>query len=252
VSPASPRVGVVTQARTSSTRLPGKVLERIGGRTLLDHHLDRLAVAGLPTLVATTTNVGDDAVAELAQERGVPVFRGSERDVLSRFAGCAREHDLDVVVRVTSDCPLIDGRLVAQGVAEFLAADDEDLYLSNCLTRSYPRGLDFEVFSTAALLEADERATTPADREHVTPYLHGNRNGLMRLRNLARPTDASRFRVTVDTAADLRLVRVLVEEHGAHLLDGDDLVALLEQHPELVAINSDVEQKSHDSAQAAG
>ena len=248
----SPRVGVVTQARTSSTRLPGKVLEQVGDRTLLEHHLDRLAASGLPTLVATTTNVGDDALAGIARDRGLPVFRGSERDVLSRFAGCAREHDLDVVVRVTSDCPLIDGGLVAQGVEEFLAADDADLYLSNCLTRSYPRGLDFEVFSATALLEADERATTPADREHVTPYLHTNRNGLMRLRNLTRATDASRFRVTVDTAEDLRLVRALVEEHDAHLLDGDGLVALLEQHPELVAINGDVEQKSHETAQAAG
>lgn len=237
------RVGVVTQARTSSTRLPGKVLARVGGRTLLEHHLDRLATSGLPVLVATTGNAGDDPVAATAEERGLSVFRGSEHDVLSRFAGCATEHDLDVVVRVTSDCPLVDGGLVAAAAAEWLAVGDPDLYLSNCLERSYPRGFDLEVFSTRALLEADEHADTPAQREHVTPYLHGNVNGRTTLRNVAREQDASRFRVTVDTEDDLRLVRALVEDHDAHLLDCDGIVALLEAHPELVALNAHVEQK---------
>ncbi|HEX4698239.1 MAG TPA: acylneuraminate cytidylyltransferase, partial [Actinomycetes bacterium] len=98
------RVGVVTQARTGSTRLPGKVLLTAAGRTILDHHLDRLVAAGLIVYVATTDRVADDPIADLALRRDVPVFRGSENDVLSRFAGCARTYDLDVVVRVTSDC----------------------------------------------------------------------------------------------------------------------------------------------------
>ncbi|MCB8044824.1 hypothetical protein JM654_13600 [Microbacterium oxydans] len=99
------RVGIITQARMTSTRLPGKVLLAAGGRTLLDHHIDRLQKLDLPLVVATTTNASDDPIAALAVSRGARVFRGSETDVLGRFAGAARDAGLDVVVRVTSDCP---------------------------------------------------------------------------------------------------------------------------------------------------
>ena len=237
------RVGVVSQARMTSTRLPGKVLEVAGGRSMLDHHLDRLAAADLPVYLATTTNAADDPLVELAGRRGVPVWRGSELDVLDRFAGCVREHDLDVVVRVTSDCPLIDGRLVASGVERFLAADDPWLYLSNGIERTYPRGLDFEVFSARALLDAAEHATEPAQREHVTPYLYADGSGRVTLAHVTREPDASRYRITLDTPDDLRLIRLLIEEHDAARLDADGLVALLDRHPELVAINAEVEQK---------
>src|SRR5690606_18445145 len=110
------RVGIITQARMTSTRLPGKVLTRIGGKSALEHHLDRLREADAPVIVATTTNASDDPLADRAESLGYSVFRGSEHDVLSRFAGAAREHALDVVVRVTSDCPLIDGDLVNRGI----------------------------------------------------------------------------------------------------------------------------------------
>ena len=148
------RVGVITQARTTSTRLPGKVLLEVGGRTLLDHHLDRLATSGLGVYVATTVNATDDGIVELARRRGVGVHRGSEDDVLARYHECAVANDLDVVVRVTSDCPLIDGRVIAEGVAEFLRQDDPRLYLSNVVARTFPRGFDFEIFGAPLLAEA--------------------------------------------------------------------------------------------------
>lgn len=243
LSTGSTRVGVITQARMTSTRLPGKVLIEVGGRTLLDHHLDRLAAGGLPVLVATTTNDTDDPVVEVARSRGLAVFRGSEDDVLSRFHGCAQQHGLDVVVRVTSDCPLIDGDLVAGAVEEFLDAGDPDLYLSNTLERSFPRGFDFEVFSAAALAEAHERATEPAQREHVTPYLHGNVSGRVHRRTIAWPVDKSAYRVTLDTPDDLTLIRALIEEHGAAALSCAEIIALLDAHPDLAAVNRHVEQK---------
>ena len=99
------------------------------------------------------------------------MLRGSEKDVLSRFQGCAVVHELDVVVRVTSDCPLVDGALIAAAVKDFVAASDPRLYLSNTLQRTFPRGLDFEVFSASALAEAAAHATGAA-REHVTPYFY--------------------------------------------------------------------------------
>ena len=234
-------VTVITQARTTSTRLPGKVLLEAAGRTMLEHHLDRLAAAGLRVVVATTTNLTDDPVAEIAERIGVGVTRGSEHDVLGRFAQAVREHRPRTVVRVTSDCPLVDGRVVRAGVEAFLAAADPALYASNTLVRTYPRGLDFEVFSAAALLDADAHATDPVHREHVTPWLYTDP---------ARPTlslpwdrDASAYRLTLDTPDDLRLLRTLLEEYDAARLDAAGLVALLDAHPELVALNAHVEQK---------
>ncbi|MFL6159084.1 MAG: cytidylyltransferase domain-containing protein [Marmoricola sp.] len=237
------KVGVITQARMTSSRLPGKVLLEAGGRTLLDHHLDRLEAAGLDVFVATTTNTTDDPVVALAEARGLPVHRGSEDDVLARFAGCVEEYSLATVVRVTSDCPLIDGAVVRRGLEVFADAADPWLYVSNGLERTYPRGFDFEVFSARALLDAAEHAVEPAHREHVTPYLYANGSGRMSLRNLSRTADASQYRVTLDTADDLRLIRTLIEEYDAATLDVDQVVAVLDQHPELVAINAHVEQK---------
>lgn len=237
------RVGIITQARTTSTRLPGKVLMPAGGRTMLDHHLDRLDRSGLPVYVATTTNAGDDEIVALASGRGLPVHRGSEHDVLSRFGGCAADHDLDVVVRVTSDCPLIDGALIASAVEDFQAAADPWLYLSNSLERTFPRGFDFEVFSGEALADADEHATEEPEREHVTPYLYANRTGRMHLRNIAWPEDKSRYRVTLDTADDFEVLRRLIEEHEAASLSCGEIIAVLDAHPELAAINAHVEQK---------
>ncbi len=246
-----PRIGVVTQARTGSTRLPGKVLLTAAGRTMLDHHLDRLVAAGLDVYVATTDRGGDDPVADLAHGRGVPVFRGSEDDVLSRFAGCARSYDLDVVVRVTSDCPLIDGALVADGAARFLrlrAEHGDDVYLSNTLERTYPRGFDFEVFTAAALARADREATAPGDREHVTPWLYAGAHRLPHVAQVRRPVDRSRYRVTLDTVEDLELIHRLLDEHGAAALDGDGVIAVLDAHPELVALNAEVVQRGISSS----
>lgn len=237
------RVGIVTQARMTSTRLPGKVLMEAGGRTFLDHHLDRLAAADVDIVVATTTNAADDPIVALAERRGLGHFRGSEGDVLARFAGAARAFDLDAVVRVTSDCPLIDGRLIRHGIDTWLAVGEPWLYVSNTLERTFPRGLDFEVFSAEALLHAEANATDPAQREHVTPYLNSNASGRMCLQSIRRAEDAGDLRITLDTDDDLSLLRALFDEHGAASLSGDEVVALLRAHPELVAINAHVAQK---------
>jgi spore coat polysaccharide biosynthesis protein SpsF len=240
------RIGIVTQARVGSTRLPGKVLAEAAGRTMLDHHLDRLAAAGLDVYVATTDTPRDDRLAEIVQGRGLPVYRGSEDDVLSRYADCARANQLQVVVRVTADCPLIDGDVVAEGVARFLQLSEQhgdDVYLSNTLERTYPRGLDFEVFAATALYRADRAATRRSDREHVTPWLYAGNDRLSHLVQQRWPVDRSHYRVTLDTAEDLELIRRLLEEHGAAGLDCAGLIQLLDRHPELVALNAEVAQK---------
>ncbi|MFD2787554.1 cytidylyltransferase domain-containing protein [Hymenobacter rubripertinctus] len=238
--------GIITQARMGSTRLPGKVLLTAGGTTMLDYHLRRLRASGLPVYLATTTLPEDDVLADYARQRGLPCFRGSSDDVLSRYAATARQFGLTTIVRVTSDCPLLDGELIGRAVADYEQAANPRLYLSNGLVRTYPRGLDFEVFSAELLAEAHAHATSASDREHVTPYLHQNRSGRVEFGHVTRPRDASRFRLTLDTPPDLALLRVLLEQHRAADLSAEQLIALLEAHPELVAINAEIEQQKYD------
>jgi spore coat polysaccharide biosynthesis protein SpsF len=236
-------VGIVTQVRVTSSRLPAKVLLTAGGQSFLEHHLDRLKQTGLPVVLATTTNYHDDVVLEVAKHAGVPVFRGSEDDVLSRFAGAAREHGLDGLVRVTSDCPLIDPAIISAAVDRWRSEKDLDLYISNCLERTYPRGMDYEVFSAARLYDAEARATLRADREHVTPYLHQNRSGEIRLLNLPWTGGGAQYRLTLDTPDDWQLLEILFDEHGAARLNCAELVAILDSRPELAALNAHIEQK---------
>lgn len=240
---SAPRIAIISQARMSSTRLPGKVLLPAGGDTLLGWHLRRLRQTGLPVLLATTTNATDDVLAGLGAALGVPVTRGDEHDVLARFQLCAQEHDLDAVVRVTSDCPLLAPELITAGVARYRAAADPRLYLSNVLHRTYPRGYDFEIFSRELLDEAARQARRPAEREHVTPYINQNRSSRVNFAHFTRAADASRFRLTVDTPADFALISALLTDHAAGELSGEELITLLEAHPELVALNAGVEQK---------
>jgi len=146
-------------------------------------------------------------------------------------------------VRVTSDCPLIDGDLIRAGADEFLSASDPWLYLSNGIERTFPRGMDFEVFSAEALIDAAENATEPAHREHVTPYLYTNGSRRVTLRHLTRDPDASFYRVTLDTPEDLEVIRTLIEQYEALGLGVDQIIDVLSQHPELVGLNAHVEQK---------
>ena len=239
-------VGIISQVRMGSTRLPGKVLLPIAGRPLLDCHVARLAQSGLPLHLATTTEPADDALAAHAETHGLPCHRGSETDLLGRHHETAVKFGLDVVVRVTSDCPLVDGQLIAAAVAGYLADADPLQFRSNSLTRSFPRGLDFEIFSARMLAEAHERATSPFEREHVTPCFKVG-PAAARFRNVDEVWsggDFSRFRVTVDTLADCEVLRRLVEEHQADQLALPALLAMLAAHPEMMALNAGVEQKN--------
>ncbi|WP_303311173.1 glycosyltransferase family protein [Hymenobacter sp. BT730] len=237
------RVGVISQARMTSTRLPGKVLMPVGGLPLLHYHIVRLRESKLPLYLATTINATDDPLAAFAEAYALPCTRGDEQDVLGRYYQCATEHKLDIIVRVTSDCPLLDGKLISEAVNEYQRLADPRLYLSNALSRTFPRGFDFEVFSRELLTEAFHAATLASDREHVTPYIHQNRSGRVHFRHITRTPDRSSYRLTVDTAEDFLLVKTLIEQYDAHRLTADELIDLLDAHPELVAINAHIEQK---------
>lgn len=235
----------VVQARMTSTRLPGKILLPIAGRPMLWYQLQRMrAAATLDRIViATTTNATDDPVVAFCREQGCDVVRGSEQDVLSRYADAARAFDAEVVVRLTSDCPLLPPALIDEAVGRFRAAQPCD-YLSNMLQPSYPYGLAVEVMHAWALLQAAQEAVDPAEREHVTPFLYW-RPERFRLASMTMQPDLSRHRWTVDTPEDFDLVsRILSDLYDRQPDFGvPDVLALLERHPDWSRINAHVEQK---------
>ena len=243
-----PRIVAISQARMTSTRLPGKVLMPAAGPPLLAHHLDRLSRApGLDAVVlATTVNAADDPVAECAESLGVAVFRGDEQDVLGRFAGAAALAGADLVVRVTADCPLIDPALVGRLIAAF--RDDPSLdYLSIDSTR-YPRGLDAEILPRRLLDEAAAKAADPVEREHVTPYIY-RRPERFRLGTAlvpAEPVEPPDQRWCVDEPADYELVRRLLEAllPSNPAFGWQDCCKLLRDHPDWMDINRAVRQKT--------
>lgn len=197
-------VTVVVQARTGSSRLPGKVLRPLAGRPMLALMLERLAPVRARALVVATSELErDDPVAALCASLDVPCVRGSESDVLGRVALAASAFPAAHVVRLTADCPLADPALVDDVVSTHLGSRAD--YTSNTLLRTYPDGLDVEVMTTDALAAAAHDATDPAEREHVTPFLV-RRPERFRLAAHLGPQDLEDERWTVDTAEDFAFV----------------------------------------------
>lgn len=235
---------IIVQARMTSTRLPGKVLLPLAGEPMLSRLVERLRrvqrADGI--VVATTTNTTDDPIAALCAQLDVPCHRGSEHDVLARYADAARLHGADVVVRITSDCPLIDPALIDQVIAAYAEGGSD--YVSNMLPPTWPYGMAVEVFSADALAQAHAEATQAAEREHVTPFLYWHPERY-RLRNVASPVDLSTHRWTVDTPEDYELVSRLFD----HLMPTHpnftqaNVLQLLEAHPDWIAINQHIQQK---------
>jgi spore coat polysaccharide biosynthesis protein SpsF len=237
----------ILQARMTSERLPGKVLAEVAGRPMIEHQLRRLERCERidELVIATTTNADDDPLVALAGRLGVRWHRGSEHDVLDRYAGAAREAAADLVVRLTSDCPLADAGevdVVVGALEERRATCD---YASNGLEPSLPRGLDAEALWRDVLERADRMATSKPAREHVTWFVYSERPELFSLHSVRRPYDAADLRWTVDTEADLAMVRRLYDELGLAERDVPlaDTIAYVRAHPEIAAMNAHVRQK---------
>lgn len=208
---SNPRVLAIIQARMGSTRLPGKSLMPLGGRSVLANVVARVRLAAQvdETVVATTTLPEDDAIEAEARRLGVPVFRGADEDVLGRYYHAAAAFHGDVIVRITADCPLIDPAVIDRVIMRFGPGTDHCDYASNTLQRSYPVGLDVEVFSLAALAAAYDEACTAYEREHVTVFLYQNPDRF-RLASVEAPVDTSSHRWTLDTPADLDALTTIV------------------------------------------
>ena len=232
------RTAVVVQARVGSTRLPGKVLQDLGGKTVLAHALARCAaIPGIDVVVCATSELPqDDPITVAAQRAGASVFRGSQDDVLARYLGAAESVGAEIVLRVTSDCPLIDPA-ICRAVLDLRQSSDAD-YASNNMPRLYPHGLDCEAFTVAALRQAAGATALPFDREHVTPWLR-RAAGLTRANLLGPGWPASMHRWTLDYPEDLDFFRAVFAalpdpEHAAM----QDVLSLLAERPDILALNA--------------
>ena len=242
------RVIAIIQARMSSTRLPGKVLLDLGGRTVLDRMLERVKLAKTvtETVVATTTDPSDDAIVSLCENLGTPVFRGSLPDVLDRYYQCAMKYQADYVVRLTGDCPLIDPQLIDQ-VVDCLLYPPVDFSCNRLpppLGRTFPIGLDVEACTFQALETSWKNATEKHDREHVMPYLY-EVPGRFQVNQLQNDVDYGSLRWTLDTPEDLALLREVIKRLGdSNDFSWRDVLTLFEKDPELAKINSSVQHKT--------
>ncbi len=238
------KVAAIVQARMGSTRLPGKVLLDIAGKSMLARVVGRLSAAKSldSLLVATTDSPQDDVIVEECRRLSVTAFRGQEDDVLDRYHQAAQSIAADVVVRITSDCPLVDREVTDQTIEKFLAEQPD--YASNCLIRTFPRGLDTEVMTAQALRQAWSEADQAYQRAHVTPYIYEHPEKF-KLLSVTGEQDYSRHRWTVDTPEDLDLMRAIYQRLG---WKGDflwrDVLALFDDALELAALNRDVAQKA--------
>lgn len=240
------QTGIIVQARMGSTRLPGKVLMNLAGAPMLVRVLERLKqVQNAGKLIVATSTSSDDAVIEtVAASQNVIVYRGSEEDVLSRFYLAAKQEGLDVVIRITADCPLVDPQVISQMLSFFLV-NQYDI-VSNATVdpqyRTYPRGLDTEIFTIKALEDAYHHASRQSHREHVTLYIYENTD---RKFYFKQQTDWSQFRWTVDTPEDFEFIQTIYDSlyKGANNFYQNDIINLIQNKPELLRINNMIKQK---------
>lgn len=229
-----------------STRLPGKVMKQLKGQTVLYHVIERVKQAKMidEIVVATTTLEEDDILAEKVKQYGIRVFRGSSENVLSRYYEAAKECEADVVVRITSDCPLIDP-LIINKMLEFYNKHNYEVVTnagSDLEKRTYPRGLDTEIFSFELLRNAMINAEKMYHIEHVTPYIYENSENIYHFMN---DEDFSNYRCTLDTPEDFLLISKLYDElyQGEHSFYLKEIISIFQNNPDYFEINSHIEQK---------
>lgn len=236
----------IVQARLGSTRLPGKVLKEICSKTVLEHDIDRLKqVKNLNKIViATTTLEEDNKIEKLVTELGIDCFRGSSEDVLSRYYFAAKKYKADVVVRVTSDCPLIDYNISDKIIQYYLDNKDKYDYVSNTIERTYPRGLDTEVFSFESLEKSYNEAKKQYEREHVTPYIYQNADKF-KMAQYKNERDYSNYRWTLDTEEDYKLINIIYNNlyKKNKLFCFNDILKFIDENSYLTKINEHIQQK---------
>lgn len=235
----------VTQARIGSSRLPGKVLLTIQDKSLLQYHLERAKKSNLVDkwIVATTDEKESELICEIASNLSISSFKGSLTNVLDRFYQAVKVEKADYIVRITSDCPLVDASIIDDVVK--MCIDQKVDYVSNTLKPTFPDGMDVEVFKFSALEKAWKEAKLLSEQEHVTPFIWQNSNffgkSIFTSKNYSGTEDFSSYRLTVDKQEDFDLIKKLIEALGADK-PWIDYIAYLKNNPQLLAINSSIKR----------
>jgi spore coat polysaccharide biosynthesis protein SpsF len=239
------KVGILVQVRMSSTRLPGKALLPLAGAPVLERLIERLKkVGGAELIIATSTDASDNPIEELCKKTSSSVYRGDLQDVLGRFVGAAKQFNLDAVIRVTGDCPLLDPEIISSMIKEFKSGSYD--YYCNIRPRTYPRGLDTEIFPVSFLNCAyAERIPEDVPEYIVIPYLNRNLQKLQ-IGNFADQENHSDLRWTLDEKADYDLISKIYEKlyPVKKIFNYRDVLNLLQKNPELKTINASIRQKS--------
>lgn len=235
------KILAIIQARTGSARLPGKVLQRLEGLTVLEHVIKRVKASHLvdQVIVATTVNQEDLAIVKICAELNVGVYCGSEVDVLDRYYQAARLFQADQIVRITSDCPLMDPQIIDKVVKRHLKEKSD--YTSNVLKETFPDGEDVEVVTFAALKKAWLSAKLTSEREHVTPFIRNNPE-MFRLASLENAVNLSAKRWTLDNQEDMLFIQKIYNNlYAAKPLFGlTDVLDFLKKHPETEELNQHI------------
>lgn len=242
------KIGAIIQARTSSTRLPQKVLKPLpfnSKTNVLQQVIRRVSKSKLidEIIIATTTHDEDEKIVEVAKKENIKFYKGSLENVLERYYDAALENSLDVVVRITSDCPCADANIIDEIIKKHIDSDAD--YTSNTLTRGFPRGIDAEVINFSVLEKAYENATDKFEKEHVTPFIYKTHPEDFKIVQYETKNDKSDIRITLDTPQDYALLCSvydnLYDENKFFSLE--DIIELFDNKPYLKDINSEITQK---------
>jgi len=235
-------IGCIIQARMGSSRLPGKVMKKIIDGYLLDYVIKQLLSSKKiqKIIVATTDLVEDNVICNHLRSQKIDFFRGSSEDVLDRYYECAKQYQVDVIVRITADNPLIDPNIVDLTINKY--ENQKCDLATNTITRTFPYGTEVEVFSLKALEKAWKFAKKPSEREHVTPFIRDPENGFG-LINIENDDDLSFLRYTVDRHQDLELVKEITKNISKRPILMQDIVDLYKNKPIIFDVNKNV---THD------
>ncbi len=235
------KIFIIIQARMTSTRLPKKVLLPLCGKNVLEIMLDRLDVYRDNIIIATTNDGSEKPIVDICNKLDIKYYQGEKENVLNRYFQTAVEfglQDSDIIVRLTSDCPLIDVNILSKTIALYCNGNFD--YVTSC-PDSFPRGLDVEVFDFNSLKNANKNAKTTYEKEHVTPYIISNST---RIGTYKVAEKNGKYRLTLDEISDYEMIRSVYKEFGCRLdFSYDDLIELLDNNPYLHEINKHVEQK---------
>jgi spore coat polysaccharide biosynthesis protein SpsF len=233
-------IGCIIQARVNSTRFPKKILQNLDGKKcVLDYVINQVKNSKKidQIIIATTSLKDDDIVIDISEKNDCQVFRGDEDDVLDRYFQCARKFELDAIVRITSDCPLIDPQIIDQVIGEFESGSFD--YVTNTFPRTFPKGLDVEIFSRETLDKMWKNAELPSEREHVTQFIFNSKE--FRIGNVNNDSNLSNMRWTLDEREDLEFLVSIIKRIKNEPVLKNDVLEILSKEPSLLKVNSEID-----------